>query len=139
MDDNELYPIGDVARRTGLSVSAIRYYSDAGVIDPTRVSEAGYRLYDVRAIARLELIRTLRDLDAALDDIRRLLGGETSLHDLLATHLELIERQERDLRARRAVLRTLVKQGGTAAQAALMHKLVSMSDEERERLVDDFW
>ncbi|NBE96631.1 MULTISPECIES: MerR family transcriptional regulator, partial [Nonomuraea] len=38
MDDNELYPIGDVARRTGLSVSAIRYYSDAGVIDPTRVS-----------------------------------------------------------------------------------------------------
>ncbi|TDE56218.1 MerR family transcriptional regulator [Nonomuraea mesophila] len=139
MDDNELYPIGDVARRTGLSVSAIRYYSDAGVIDPTHVTEAGHRLFDVRAIARLELVRTLRDLDAALDDIRRLLGGETSLHDLLATHLELVERQERDLRARRAVLRTLVKQGGTAAQAALMHKLVSMPDDERERLVDDFW
>jgi DNA-binding transcriptional MerR regulator len=72
--NNELYPIGDVARRTGLSVSAIRYYSDAGVIAPTRVTEAGYRLYDIRAIARLELIRTLRDLDAGLDDIRRLLG-----------------------------------------------------------------
>ncbi|GAA5044826.1 DNA-binding transcriptional MerR regulator [Thermocatellispora tengchongensis] len=139
MDDNELYPIGDVARRTGLSVSAIRYYSDAGIIAPTRVTEAGYRLYDIRAIARLELIRTLRDLDAGLDDIRRVLEGETSLHDLLAAHLELIERQERDLRARRAVLRTLVKQGGTAAQAALMHKLVSMPDEERERLIDDFW
>ncbi|MEU8380686.1 MerR family transcriptional regulator [Streptosporangium sp. NPDC048865] len=139
MDDNELYPIGDVARRTGLSVSAIRYYSDAGVIAPTRVTEAGYRLYDVRAIARLELIRTLRDLDAGLDDIRHLLDGETSLHDLLATHLELVERQERHLRARRAVLRTLVKQGGTAAQVTLMHRLVSMSDEERERLVDDFW
>ncbi|MEU4539181.1 MerR family transcriptional regulator [Streptosporangium sp. NPDC023825] len=139
MDDNELYPIGDVARRTGLSVSAIRYYSDAGVIAPTRVTEVGYRLYDVRAIARLELIRTLRDLDAGLDDIRQLLDGETSLHDLLVTHLELVERQERDLRARRAVLRTLVKQGGTAAQVALMHRLVSMPDEERERLVDDFW
>ncbi|MDA0640540.1 MerR family transcriptional regulator [Nonomuraea ferruginea] len=139
MDDNETYPIGDVARRTGLSVSAIRYYSDAGVIAPTHVTEAGYRLYDVRAIARLELIRTLRDLDAGLDDIRRLLGGETSLHDLLATHLELVERQERDLRARRAVLRTLVKQGGTAAKVALMRKLVSMPDEERERLIDDFW
>ncbi|GAA3419674.1 helix-turn-helix domain-containing protein [Streptosporangium vulgare] len=139
MDDNELYPIGDVARRTGLSVSAIRYYSDAGVIAPTGVTEAGYRLYDVRAIARLELIRTLRDLDATLDDIRQMIDGETSLHDLLATHLELVERQERDLRARRAVLRTLVKQGGTAAQVTLMHKLVSMPDEERERLVDDFW
>ncbi|TDD19336.1 MerR family transcriptional regulator [Nonomuraea diastatica] len=139
MDDNELYPIGDVARRTGLNVSAIRYYSDAGIIAPTQVTEAGYRLYDIRAIARLELVRTLRDLDAGLDDIRQLLDGETSLHDLLTTHLELVERQERDLRARRAVLRTLVKQGGTAAQAALMHKLVAMPDEERERLVDAFW
>ncbi|GAA3125283.1 MerR family transcriptional regulator [Planomonospora alba] len=139
MDDNELYPIGDVARRTGLSVSAIRFYSDAGVIPPTHVTEAGHRLYDIRAIARLELVRTLRDLDAGLDDIRRLLDGETSLHDLLAAHLELVERRERALRARRAVLRTLVKQGGTAAQAALMHKLVSMPDEERERIIDDFW
>ncbi|MFC4062353.1 MerR family transcriptional regulator [Planomonospora corallina] len=74
-----------------------------------------------------------------MDDIRRLLGGETSLHDLLTAHLELVERQERALHARRAVLRTLVKQGGTAAQAALMHGLVSMPDEERERLIDDFW
>ncbi|MGP3936568.1 helix-turn-helix domain-containing protein [Nonomuraea sp. KM88] len=139
MDDNELYPIGDVARRTGLSVSAIRYYSDAGILAPTRVTEAGHRLYDIRAIAQLELVRTLRDLGTGLDDARRLLGGETTLHDLVVTHLELVERQERDLRARRAVLRTLVKQGGTAAQAALMHKLVSMPDEERERLVDDFW
>jgi DNA-binding transcriptional MerR regulator len=139
MDDNELYLIGDVARRTGLSVSAIRFYSDAGITAPTRVTEAGHRLYDIRAIARLELIRTLRDLDTGLNDIRRLLDGETSLHDLLTAHLELVERQERDLRARRAVLRTLVKQGGTAAQAALMHKLVSMPDEERERLIDDFW
>ncbi|WP_327106767.1 MerR family transcriptional regulator [Nonomuraea glycinis] len=139
MDDNELYPIGDVARRTGLNVSAIRYYSDTAIVAPTRVTDAGHRLYDIRAIARLELIRTLRDLDAGLDDIRRLLDGETSLHDLLAAHLEIVERQERGLRARRAVLRTLVKQGGTADQAALMHKLVSMPDEERERLVDDFW
>ncbi|MEU8362102.1 MerR family transcriptional regulator [Nonomuraea sp. NPDC048882] len=139
MDDNELYSIGDVARRTGLNVSAIRYYSDLDIVAPTRVTDAGHRLYDVRAIARLELIRTLRELDAGLDGIRRLLDGETSLHDLLTAHLEIVERQERGLRARRAVLRTLVKQGGTADQAALMRKLVSMPDEERERLIDDFW
>jgi len=44
VDDNEPYPIGDVARRTGLSVSAIRFYSDAGVITPTAHTCAGYRL-----------------------------------------------------------------------------------------------
>ncbi|RCV52862.1 helix-turn-helix domain-containing protein [Marinitenerispora sediminis] len=139
MHDNELYPIGDAARRSGLSVSAVRFYADAGVIAPPVLTEGGHRLFDIRAIAQLELVRTLRDLGAGLDDIRRLLGGETTLHDLVVAHLELVERQERDLRARRAVLRALARQGGTVAQAALMHRLVSMSDDERERLIDEFW
>ncbi|MBB6119432.1 MerR family transcriptional regulator [Nocardiopsis algeriensis] len=139
MHDRELYPIGDAARRSGLSVSAVRFYADAGVVEPTRLNEAGHRFYDVGAIARLELVRTLRELDTDLGEIRRLLGGGTTLHDLLTTHLEIVERHERTLRARRAVLRTLIRQGGTTAQADLMHKLVSMTDEERERVVDDFW
>ncbi|UBU08821.1 MerR family transcriptional regulator [Nonomuraea gerenzanensis] len=139
MNDHELYPIGDAARRSGLSVSAVRFYADTGLVEPTAVNEAGHRLYDPHAIARLELVRTLRELDADLDEIRRLLGGGTTLHDLLTTHLEIVERQERTLRARRAVLRALIKQGGTTAQAALMHKLVSMTDEEREQIIDDFW
>jgi DNA-binding transcriptional MerR regulator len=139
MHDHELYPIGDAARRSGLSVSAVRFYADAGVVEPTRLTEAGRRLYDVDTIARLELVRTLRELDTDLDEIRRLLEGGTTLHDLLTAHLEVVERQERTLRARRAVLRTLVRQGGTTAQADLMHKLVSMTDEEREQVVDDFW
>ena len=35
---NELYSIGDVARRTGLSVSAIRFYADEGIVTPTAAS-----------------------------------------------------------------------------------------------------
>ncbi|WP_047870614.1 MerR family transcriptional regulator [Nocardiopsis sp. RV163] len=139
MHDHELYPIGDAARRSGLSVSAVRFYADAGVVEPARLTEAGHRLYDIDTIARLELVRTLRELDTDLDEIRRLLEGGTTLHDLLTTHLEIVERQERTLRARRAVLRTLIRQGATTARADLMHKLVSMTDEEREQVIDDFW
>ncbi|MBR8745126.1 MerR family transcriptional regulator [Nocardiopsis sp. MG754419] len=139
MNHGEPYPIGDAARRSGLSVSAVRFYADAGVVEPTYLSEAGHRLYDIATIARLELVRTLRELDTDLGEIRRLLEGGTTLHGLLTTHLEIVERQERTLRARRAVLRTLIRQGGGTAQAVLMHKLVSMTDEERERIVDDFW
>ncbi|TYB64219.1 MerR family transcriptional regulator [Nonomuraea sp. PA05] len=139
MTDDELYPIGDAARRSGLSVSAVRFYADTGLVTPTALSEAGHRLYDIHAIARLELVRTLRELDADLDEIRRLIDGGTTLHDLLTTHLRVVERQERTLRARRAVLTALIRQGGTAAQAGLMHRLVSMTDEERERIIDDFW
>ncbi|MFD7511283.1 MerR family transcriptional regulator [Streptomyces sp. NPDC059853] len=139
MNDTELYPIGDVARRTGLSVTAVRYYDDAGIVPATEVTEAGHRLYDVTAIARLELVRTLRELDTGLDGIRQLLDGQTDLHGLLAAHLEIVERQSRALRARRAVLRTLLKQNGTADRAALLHRLASLSDEERERIIDTFW
>lgn len=139
MHDNQLYPIGDVARRTGLSVSAIRFYADAGVIAPTGLTDAGHRLYDVDAIARLELVRTLRELGAGLDDIRRLLADETSLHDLATTHLALVERQLRRLRARRAVLLTIVNQRTATGKVALMHDLVSLSDDDRDRLLDRFW
>lgn len=126
-------PIGDVARRTGLSTSAIRFYADVGVIAPTAHTNAGYRLYDIQAIARLELVRTLRELGASLDDIRRLLAEETALRDLATTHLALIERQMRRLQARRAVLRTIVKQHSPTEQVSLMHKLVSMSDDDCDR------
>ncbi|MCQ4043321.1 MerR family transcriptional regulator [Streptantibioticus rubrisoli] len=139
MDDNELYPIGDVARRTGLSVSAIRFYADAGIVAPAARTGARYRLYDVQAIARLEFVRTLRELGASLEDIRQLLAGETTLRDLAAAHLALVERQALRLRARRAVLRTIVKQHTPAEQVSLMHKLVSMSDDDRDRLIDEFW
>ncbi|MCO1659111.1 MerR family transcriptional regulator [Pseudonocardia humida] len=139
MEDNQLYPIGDVARRTGLSVSAIRYYADDGVIAPTGHNDAGHRLYDVDAIARLEIVRTLRELGAGLDDIRRLLAEETTLRDLATTHLALVERQLRHLRARRAVLRTVADQHTTTERVALMHDLVSMSDDDRNRLLDEFW
>ena len=139
VNEPELYSIGDVARRTGLSVSAIRFYADEGVVTPTGVTGGGFRRYDVHAIARLELVRTLRDLGAGLDDIRRVLGAETTLHDLAVTHLRLVEDQLRQFRARRAVLRTITRQHSTAEQVSLMHKLVSMSDDDRDQLVDEFW
>jgi DNA-binding transcriptional MerR regulator len=138
-DVNEFYAIGDVARRAGLSVSAVRYYADIGVVAPNVITPAGHRLYDVSAIARLELVRTLRELDASLEDVRRVLGGEATLSELAATHLALLEQQEARLRSRRAVLSAIVRQGSTAEQVTLMHRLVGMSDEERDRLIDEFW
>ena len=136
---NELYSIGDTARRTGLSVSAIRFYADEGVVAPTALTEAGFRQYDVQAIARLELVRTLRDLGVGLDEIRRVLAAQATLHDLAVAHLRLVEDELRQFRARRAVLRTIVRQHTETARVSLMHKLVSMSDDDRDQLINQFW
>ncbi|KXK58296.1 MerR family transcriptional regulator [Micromonospora rosaria] len=134
-----LYSIGDVARRTGLSVSAIRFYSDTGIITPTGHTDAGHRRYDIRAVARLELVGTLRDLGASLDDIRQLLADQITLRDLATAHLVLVERHLSRFRARRAVLRTIVRLDSATEQVGLMQKLVSLSDDERDQLVEDFW
>ncbi|QIZ35573.1 MerR family transcriptional regulator [Saccharopolyspora sp. ASAGF58] len=139
MDDTVLYTIGELARRTGLSVKTIRFYSDSGVVPPTDRTAAGYRRYDVTAIGRLELVRTLRELGAGLDEVQRFLANETTLSNLAKTHLELLEEQIRVLQTRRAVLRAVVKLDRSTEEVRLMHKLAQMSDEERNRLIDEFW
>lgn len=141
MNHNEptLHSIGDVAQRTGLSVSAIRYYSDEGLVTPTELTDGGHRLYDIDAIARLEFIRTLRDLETDLTHVRRVLTGATSLRDILAEHLETVEKRTDKLLTKRAVLRALVRAESTAERAQLLQKLVTMPDADRERLIDDFW
>lgn len=139
VDDTRLYTIGELARRTGLSVKTIRFYADAGVVPPTDRTHAGYRLYDVAAITKLELVRTLRELGAGLDDVQRVLASEATLTQLAAKHLELVEGQLRTLRIRRAVLRAVVKLDSTTEEVRLMHKLATMSDEDRNRLIEEFW
>lgn len=136
--DHTLHPIGDVARRTGLSVSAIRFYSDEGLVPPTDETDGGHRLYDLEAVARFEFIRTLRDLDTGLDQIRRVLTGVVSLRDLLAEHLDVVENRAREMQSRRAVLRALVRSDSSAQRAKVLQRLVAMSDAERQRVIDDF-
>lgn len=70
MDGGTLYLIGDLARQTGLTVKTIRFYSDRGIVAPTDRSPTGYRLYDIDAVARLDLVRTLRELGLDLATIR---------------------------------------------------------------------
>jgi hypothetical protein len=61
-----LLSIGELSARTGLPVRTIRFYSDSGVVPPAERSAGGYRLYGPDALARLGLVRTLRDLGSGL-------------------------------------------------------------------------
>jgi DNA-binding transcriptional MerR regulator len=133
-----LYTIGELARRTGLSVKRIRFYSDSGVVPPTDRSPAGYRLYDIDALARLDLVRTLRELGIDLATIQRLLAREVALPDVAAAHAEALDAQIRTLRLRRAVLRAVARRGSNRQEMELMHELAKLSDEERRRIIADF-
>jgi DNA-binding transcriptional MerR regulator len=138
MDGDTRYSIGDLARRTGLSVRTIRFYSDRGVLPPTSRSPAGYRRYDLDALARLDLLGTLRDLGVDLATIGRVLDRELSVPEVAAAHAEALEVQIRTLRLRRAVLRAVAKRGSSPEEMRLMHKLVKLSDVERRRIIHQF-
>jgi DNA-binding transcriptional MerR regulator len=134
-----LFTIGELSRRTGLSVKTIRFYSDEGLLPPTDRTPAGYRLYDEHAMARLELVRTLRELGIGLTEVEAVLARATTLPEVAAKHVEVLDEQIRVLRLRRAVLRAVTKRHSAPDEVKLMNKLASMSDEERKRLVDEFW
>ncbi|MFH8973822.1 MerR family transcriptional regulator [Streptomyces sp. NPDC017890] len=138
MDGTALYSIGELSRRTGLSVRTIRFYSDANVVAPTRRTPAGYRLYDVDALLRLELVRTLRELGVGLSTIQRVLNRELSVAEVASAHADALDVQIQTLQLRRSVLRAAARFGSSPEETKLMHKLTQLSGEERRRLIDDF-
>jgi DNA-binding transcriptional MerR regulator len=138
MDGDRLYSIGELARRTGLAVRTIRFYSDRGIVAPAGRSPAGYRLYDADAVARLDLVRTLRDLGVDLPAIRKVVNRELPLPAVAAAHAEALDVQIRILRLRRAVLTAVARRGSTPEEMELMHKLARLSEDERQRLIGDF-
>ncbi|MCF4136278.1 MerR family transcriptional regulator [Streptomyces sp. Tue 6430] len=138
MDVTTLYSIGELSRRTGLSVKTIRFYSDSGLVAPTTRSPAGYRLYDLDALLRLEFLRTLRELGVDLATIRRVLDRELSVAEVAAAQADAMDVQIRVLQLRRSVLRVVAGRGSDPEETKLMHRLTRLSGEERRRLIDDF-
>ncbi|MET9593507.1 MerR family transcriptional regulator [Streptomyces sp. NPDC006516] len=65
--------IGEVARRTELSLRTIRHYEESGLVVPSARSRGGFRLYTEGDVARLMVIRRMKPLGFTLDEMRDLL------------------------------------------------------------------
>jgi len=134
----QLYTIGQAARMAGVPARTIRFWCDAGVLAPAGRSASGYRHFDAAAVARLDLVRTLRELGLSLDQIRQALGGRTSVSELAAVHAAALDAQIRVLRLRRAVLRVIAARGGDIEEAKQMNDLARLSARERRQIIDEF-
>lgn len=117
--NSKLHTIGEVSRMSGVPVKTIRYYSDIGLLPPSDVTEAGYRLYSDADVVRLELVRTLRMVDFDLPTVSRLLQGEVRPQAAVEMQLGALEVQMRALRRQQAVLRAALKNAEGKEQAML--------------------
>src|SRR5688572_29058021 len=94
--------IGELARRTGLTVRALRHYDDIGLLKPSARADSGYRLYGREDIARLYRIQALRRLEVSLSEIGTLLDKDAGgLCDIVAQQLASLDRQIRQATALR--------------------------------------
>jgi DNA-binding transcriptional MerR regulator len=67
--DDAYMTVGELARRTGLSIKAIRRYEDLGLIYSAGRSDGGYRLFDESALWCAQVIQTLRSLGLTIKEI----------------------------------------------------------------------
>ena len=62
--------VKEVSKLTGISVRTLHYYDQIGLLKPSQVTEAGYRLYDDMALEKLQQIMLYRELEFPLKDIK---------------------------------------------------------------------
>ncbi len=62
--------VGELAKRTGLTIRTLHHYDEIGLLKPSLHTEAGHRLYTADDIARLQRVRSLRQLGFALEEVR---------------------------------------------------------------------
>jgi len=104
-----LLKVGDLARRTGLTVRTLHHYDEIGLLTPSGRSEAGYRLYSQADVQRLHGIQTMRQMGLALSDIGSLLAGDGMAPErIIGQQIRALEQQinqATELRARLTMLR----------------------------------
>jgi DNA-binding transcriptional MerR regulator len=62
--------VGELAKRTGVSVRTLHHYDEIGLLSPSHRSESGYRLYAGADVVRLQQIRSLRTLGFSLEEVK---------------------------------------------------------------------
>ncbi len=100
--------VGELARRTGLTVRTLHHYDSIGLLSPSGRSEGGYRLYARDDVMRLHAIQMLRRLGLSLGEVAQVIdGGVTTLPALLNQQISALEQQIVQAQALRERLGTL--------------------------------
>jgi DNA-binding transcriptional MerR regulator len=93
--------VGALAKRAGVSIRALHHYDDIGLLSPSHQTNGGHRLYGAADVARLQRIRSLRDLGFSLSEIRECMERpQYSLRRVIALQVERLKEQmdrQRDL------------------------------------------
>jgi DNA-binding transcriptional MerR regulator len=127
--------IGELARRTGLTVRTLHWYDELGLLRPSLRSPAGYRLYTAEDVVRLHQIRALRQLGLPLEEIKEALERRTlSPERVVRLHLARLKEQmehERRLCARLEAIERMYRAAEEVSVDAFLEAIEEMTMMEK--------
>ena len=140
--------VKDVSEITGVSIRTLRYYDEIGLLKPTELTDAGYRLYDNKALEKLQEIMFFRELEIPLMDIKKIMDDPNyNKEQALLTQKTLLEHKRNRLNGIIELITDVMKGVHTMSfeafskeevQKILDHTLESMSKESLEEQIQKF-
>lgn len=128
---SEALRVGELAQRTGLTVRTLHHYDAISLLKPSLYTEAGYRLYTEADVARLQKVRSLRQLGFSLEEIRDCLdGNRLSTLEIIDLHLARLQEQmerQRDLYSRLETLSIHLRAAGKVSTDEILRTIEEMT------------
>lgn len=140
--------VKDVSKITGVSIRTLRYYDEIGLLKPTELTEAGYRLYDNKALEKLQEIMFFRELDIPLIDIKKIMDNPNyDKEQTLSAQKSLLEQKRNRLNGIIELITDVMKGVNTMSfgafsneevQKMVNHTLECMSKESLDEQVQKY-
>lgn len=127
--------VKEVSQLTGVSVRTLHYYDQIGLLPPTSVTDAGYRLYDDKALFSLQEILLFRELEIPLKHIAPLLTADKfEKEKALKKQLRILELKRNHLQELMELTQSLIKGDRKMTFSPFNHEeLVALEAEAREK------
>ncbi len=121
--------IGELSKKTGISIKSLHHYDDIDLLKPSMRSEAGHRLYSGNDLLRLQKILALKELGISLNEIKNILGLSTpSIESVFDQNIEILENERESLDRKLRLLKG-VRQYLDIKDGAPVEEIVSMIGE----------
>lgn len=140
--------VKEVSEITGVSIRTLRYYDEIGLLKPTELTEAGYRLYDGKALEKLQEIMFFRELEVPLNEIKKIMDTpDYDKEQVLLTQKILLEQKRNRLNGIIELITDVMKGVNTMSfeafsnedvQKIVNHTLECMSKDSIEEQVKKF-
>lgn len=115
----EALKVGELARRTGLTIRTLHHYDEIGLLKPSWHTESGHRLYTADDVARLQQVLSLRQLGFSLEEIGNCLDKPAfSPLEVIRLHRARLQQQIELQRQLSERLQTLARLFGTAGEVS---------------------